>query len=86
MRDGLFEGDYEEPDFKITGIIIRESFLLFADKLNINRLLSENIVHVLTTKETAFKEFIQRSFLSNEGKIRYFKHFRDRQKRLSRKE
>ena len=84
MRDGLYEGDYNEPDFKITGIYTRESFLLFADKLNIQRKLTEKIIDELTTKETAVKEFIQQSFLSDEGKSTYFKHFTDRQKRLCR--
>ena len=52
--------------------------MLFADKLNIHRILSENIMDELITKEIAVKEFIQQSFLSDEGKINYLKHFTDR--------
>lgn len=86
MRDGLFEGDYNEPDYQITGMHTRESFLSFADKINISRKISGNIIDDLTGKQTAVQTFIDQSFLSAEGKALYLRFYTDRQLRLCKNE
>ena len=83
MRDGLYEGDFNEPEFQTTGMYTRASFTSFANKMEIPLKLAENILDEMTSKENAVKEIIGRSFLSDTAKTAYFKIFTDRQKRLS---
>jgi len=82
MKGGLFEGDYKEPAFEKYGIYTRESFISFADKMEIPIKLAENILDEMSGKEMPVKEMVNRSFLSTAGKVAYYRIFEERQKRL----
>lgn len=82
MRDGLFNGDHEEPAFMKTCMYTRPAFISFAGKMDIPLKLAENIIDELTGKEDAVRDLLSRSFLSDEAKIAYLKFFTARQIRL----
>ena len=82
MRDGLFKGDYKEAAFEKYGIYTRESFISFAAKMEIPIELAKNILDEMSSKEMTVKEMVNRSFLSNAGKVAYYRIFEERQKRL----
>lgn len=83
MRDGLFEGDYKEPDFEKHGIYTRESFISLAAKMDIPIKFAENILDEMTGKEDMVRKMVNRSFLSSDSKVTYYHIFKERQKRLN---
>ncbi len=82
MHEGLYEGDYNEPAYQQKGIYSRESFISFALKMDIPVKLAESILREMTEKEVAVFDMLDRSFLSDEGKVAYRKSFTERQRRL----
>jgi len=71
LHDGLYDGDHNEKTYYDVGMYTGTSFLVFAEKAGISRLLATQVVDDIVRKTPMAIELVQRSFLSEEGKNKY---------------
>ena len=82
LRDGLYEGDMDEPPYRNYGIYTRQSFILFAEKAGIPTVLANQIIDELMRSIPKATEMIERSFLSKETKTGYIEIIDERHRRF----
>lgn len=82
LRDGLYEGDFEEASYRHFGAYTMQSFILFAEKAGISNSTAEQIIKEMIAGTDRAIEMIQRSFLSTESKGKYINVINDRKKTL----
>ncbi len=78
----LFE-EYETESFRANGFYAYDDFMAFAERLGINRKMSENIIKEFLAKDKKVLELLENSFLSSEAKQRYKALFLDRVRAVS---
>ena len=78
----LFE-EFETKSFRANGYYAYDDFMAFAERLGINKKMSENIVKEFLNKEKKVLELLERSFLSLEVQKRYKALFLDRVRAVS---
>ena len=71
LRDGLYDGDYNEKTFYDTGMYSGASFVIFAEKVGIAPALAVQIIDEVVLATPKAIELIRRSFLSVEAKHKY---------------
>lgn len=71
LYNGLYSGDYDEKTYYDVGMYTGTSFLVFAEKAGISRVLAGQVVDEVVRKTPKAIELIQRSFLSEEAKNKY---------------
>lgn len=82
LRDGLYEGDIDEPSFQKSGIYTRQSFLVFAERIGVQSAIAGKIIDESLKAASSAVEWIDRSFLSMEAKSRYREIALERQGRF----
>lgn len=71
LRDGLYDGDYNEATYYDVGMYTGQSFLVFAEKAGISLLLAKQVIDKIVSYTPGAIELVQRSFLSEEAKRKY---------------
>lgn len=82
LHNGLYEGDYNEKAYLNFGLYTRDSFVVFAEMIAIKPLLAGQVVDELMKGTLKAMELVNRSFLSNEAKQKYFQILGDRHRSL----
>ena len=83
LIDGLYEKDYEHPSFSTYGYYAFDDFYEFGKRIGLIPARVKRMLAVFLQKTEAVKVMTNRSFLSDEIKALYIKHYTDRLKRLS---
>ena len=83
LHNGLYEGDVDEPSYHKYGIYTGQSFMVFAEKIGVQAALAEKIIDQSMKSVIPATEMIDRSFLSNEAKVKYKDIIGDRHRRLN---
>lgn len=78
LHNGLYEGGYNEKAYLNFGLYTRDSFIVFAEMIGIKPLLAGQVVDELMKGTLKARELVNRSFLSNEAKQKYFQILGDR--------
>lgn len=82
LNNGLYEGDYNEKAYLNFGTYTRNSFVVFAEMIGINPVLAGMVVDEFMQGTLKAMEFVERSFLSDEGKKKYIEVLGDRHRCL----
>lgn len=82
LQGGLYEKDYESPAFQQFGIYTYSDFILFAEKIGIEKEIAEKILGIFQIANDSVLDLINRSFLSEKGKKEYEKYYQERYSRL----
>lgn len=82
MRDGLYDGDYDEATYYDVGMYTGVSFKVFAEKAGISSLLAQQVIDEIVRKTPEAIELIGRSFLSEEAKEKYIRILTQRRRLL----
>ena len=82
LRDGLYEGDMDEPSYRDSGIYTRQSFMVFAEKTGVQAAIAKAIIDQSIQNAQNAKEMIDRSFLSEPSKNDYKKIIEERIRRF----
>ncbi|HEX6432416.1 MAG TPA: HipA domain-containing protein [Niastella sp.] len=82
LRDGLYEGDYNEKAYLNFGTYTGTSFVVFAEMVGINPALARNVVNELMQGTFKAMELVERSFLSDDAKKKYINILGDRYRSL----
>ena len=82
LHNGLYEGDTKEASYQNFGTYTKQSFLVFAEKAEIDVQFANAIIDDLIKGVLSAIEMIERSFLSDTGKQRYIDVLGDRLRRL----
>lgn len=78
----LYEGDYESPFYATYGYYGRDNFLELAQRLSILPKRAERILQTFLIKESLVIQMVNESFLANDLKGIYLKHFEDKISRI----
>ncbi len=82
LEDALYNGDYLHPSFSHYGFHAYQDFYDFGLKMNLHPIRIQHFLNNFTSKTTAVKDLVARSFLSKELKALYIKLYEDKLKRL----
>ncbi len=82
LRDGLYDGDFNEPTYQNYGTYTRQSFFVFAEKAGVSLTMANTIIDDIVRGTLKAIEMIERSFLSEEGKRRYIEIIGERRRSL----
>jgi serine/threonine-protein kinase HipA len=82
LANGLYDHDYDEKTYYDVGMYTGTSFIVFAEKTGIPTALASQVVDGMMQKTPQAIELIQRSFLSEEAKMKYIGILNQRQKML----
>ncbi|TCL01772.1 serine/threonine-protein kinase HipA [Roseivirga ehrenbergii] len=83
LKDGLFIDDYETKSFKANGFYAYDDFFEFAQRIGLNEKRAIRILQNFRTEHELIKTFIDRSFLSEKNKSRYYAFYQDRLKAIN---
>ena len=78
----LFE-EFETESFRANGFYAYDDFMAFADRLRLNKKMSEDIINEFLNKEEQTIVLLEKSFLSLEAKQRYKALFSDRSRAVA---
>jgi serine/threonine-protein kinase HipA len=82
LRDGLYDGDYDESTYEDVGTYTRTSFIVFAEKAGVNPALARTVVNEMMREIPQAIALVERSFLSDEAKSKYIDILKNRHKCL----
>lgn len=82
LQEGLYEGDLESVSFLKFGVYTYENFIELGEKIGIPSRRSAKIIEQLLKKIPEVGPLVQRSFLSEELKIQYMEHLREKERRF----
>lgn len=82
LRDGLYEGDTEEPSYQNFGTYTRQSFIVFGEKAGLPAAMAAFIIDEVINGTLKSIKLIERSFLSEEAKRKYIDIIGERRRRL----
>jgi len=71
LKDGLYDGDYNESTYYDAGMYTGTSFVVFAEKAGIAPALAGRVVDEVVQATPKAIELVKRSFLSEEAKNKY---------------
>ncbi len=79
----LYSGDIDNNFYKVYGCYGRSNFMELAKRLGIIEKRGEKIIDLFLNKEPLLKKFVERSFLSEQTKIKYISNVSEKIKRLT---
>ncbi|MBL7770555.1 MAG: HipA domain-containing protein [Flavipsychrobacter sp.] len=82
LQEGLYEEDLESASFQKFGVYTYENFIELGVKIGIPTRRSAKIIEQLLKKIPDVGPLVQRSFLSEELKIQYMEHLREKERRF----
>jgi serine/threonine-protein kinase HipA len=83
LKDGLFKNDYHTESFEANGFYAFDDFYELGIKIGILEPRVKKILREFTHPQSEVGSLIQRSFLNEETKATYFKHYQERLKALT---
>jgi len=83
LNGGLYDGDHNEKTYFDVGMYTGTSFLVFAEKAGISRVLAGRVVDEVIRKIPQAIELVPRSFLSEDAKNKYIRILAQRHRMLS---
>jgi serine/threonine-protein kinase HipA len=78
LTKGLFKDDFETESYKVNGYYAYDDFLEFGKRIGVAEVRVQKIIEKFTGSKKQVENLIQRSFLTEETKNKYFKLFSDK--------
>lgn len=82
LHNGLYEGDTDEPSYRMYGIYTGQSFMEFAKRIGVLPAIARKIIDESVKAVLPATDLIYRSFLSREAKEKYKEIVGERLRRL----
>ncbi|MBC6490998.1 type II toxin-antitoxin system HipA family toxin [Flavihumibacter stibioxidans] len=83
LQEGLYKGALGSPSYNKFGIYTYDNFIEFGERLAIPPKRSSKIIEQMLQKIPNVEPLVQRSFLSEELKVQYMGHLREKEKRFA---
>jgi serine/threonine-protein kinase HipA len=82
LVDRLYDGDIDHPSFSTYGNYKRDDFFTLGEKMGLRPQRIEHFLNLFTSKKEQVEDLVSRSFLNDEMKQVYLKHYYDKLSRL----
>jgi len=83
LDNNLYDKDYEHPSFATFGFHAYDDFFDFGLKIGLMESRVKKALALFMSKTAMVEDFVARSFLSDELKIKYLHYYQDKLKRLN---
>jgi len=83
LSDGLYPGDYDHPSFATYGHYCFDDFYEFGVRIGLVPIRIKKMIISFLNHSEKVEQMVNRSFLNDDIKLEYIKHYADKHRRLS---